>query len=124
MSENKTKKNITVKINNQEYKLLITLGFWKNLSFPKSEATSIYTDANKLYECLKLAIFYGNKTIKGWQYLADMEQEIKDEDLELIEEDPSDLIAKAFYEYLPEEMKKKADEIEEDILKDKDIKKN
>lgn len=114
---------ISININDKEYKLLITLGFWKDLSFSKSEATSIYSDSKRLFECIKLAVFYGNKKEFGWNCLNDMLKEIPDEAFEEIESDPVELIGKAFYEYLPDDMKKKADELEADLLKGDDVKK-
>ena len=71
---------IMIKINKKEYNLKVTLGFYKNLSFPQSELNSIHDDATRLFEVLKLALYYGNKKEQGWLSIADMEKVISDND--------------------------------------------
>lgn len=114
---------ISIIINDKEYRLLITLGFWKDLSFLKSECMSIYSDSKRLFECIKLAVFYGNKKEFGWKCLNDMFLMMSEEAFEEITVDPVELIGKAFYEYLPDDMKKKADELEAELLNKNDVKK-
>lgn len=111
----------TIIINKKEYTLKVTLGFWKDLSFDRSDVATLRNNAKRMFECLMLAIFYGNKHKEGWKSLADMKNIVSEESLENIETDPYDLLDEAFYFYLPENLKKKVDEIEdkEDNLKKK-----
>ncbi len=107
----------TIKINNKEYKLKITLGFYKKLSFPQSELNSINDNATRRFEMLKLALFYGNKQEKGWNSLEEMSKDIKDDDLENSDDcNILDKLNMAVYEYLPDSMKKllKKEELQED----------
>jgi len=113
--------DIIIKIEDEEYKLLITLGFWKNLSFPRSEINLIYSDGKKLAEVLKLALFYGNKKEFGWNCIDDMKLTITDEDIDNIDTDPQEIIAEAFLEYFPEKVKEELSKAGEDS---KDEKKN
>ena len=66
-------KKPTIKINNVDYDLKITLGFWKDLSFSRKEIGELRNDAKRMLECLELAIFHGNKKRLGWKCLSDME---------------------------------------------------
>lgn len=111
-------KDIKIKINNQEYKLKITLGFWKKLSFPQEEFNSIYTNAKRLEECLKLALFYGNKADKDWKSLADMEKVITEDNLDDLEFDLKEPLGLALMENMPESLKKKVEEQLENSEKD------
>ena len=104
----------TIKINDQEYKLKITLGFYKRLSFPQSELNSVNDNAIRRFEMLKLALFYGNKQTKVWKTLEDMEKVINDDVLEELA-DPNllDKLNEAVYLYLPDSMKKAIKDQEE-----------
>lgn len=112
-----------IKIKNQDYKLKVNLGFYKNLSFPKSEINTINDNFLRLFEVVKLAVFFGNKEEKGWHSLADMSAEISDEDFDDID-DPNILpkISDAVFENLPDSLKdylkeKAEKESEEDLKK-------
>lgn len=97
----------TVKIKDKEYKLKVTLGLYKNLSFPRSELETIYIDAKRLGEVLELALYYGNKALEGWQSLPDMKKVITDDDIDDI--DDNNLIVKidqAILENLPDQTQK------------------
>lgn len=92
-----------VKINDQDYKLKITLGFYKRISFPREEMQSIYTNGTNLLEVLKLAIFFGNKADKGWKTLEDLEKVITNENLEDIDDNNiSEKIGTAIFNNLPD----------------------
>jgi len=90
-------------LNNQEYKLKVTLGFYKRISFPREELQSIYTNGSRMIEVLKLAIFFGNKADRNWQSFADMEKEITDDLLEDIDDNNiSEKIGTAIFDNLPD----------------------
>lgn len=116
------RKKPIIKINNKEFQLKITLGFWKDLSFKRSDFMSVRDDAEKIIECLKIAIFYGNRKKFGWNNLKEMEKDVSQKELEDLEEDPYDLIDGALYYYMPEQLKKKLEKIEAEELEG-DIKK-
>ena len=112
-----------IKIGKEEYKLKVTLGFYKNLSFPKSEINTINDNYSRLVEVVKLAVFFGNKEEKGWHSLADMSAVISDEAFEDID-DPNIVqkISDAVFENLPDSLKnylkeKAEKESEEDLKK-------
>jgi len=114
--------NQFIKIGNQDFRLKVTLGFYKNLSFPKSEINTINDNYSRLLEVVKLAVFFGNKEEKGWHCLADMSAVISDEDFEDID-DPNIVqkISDAVFENLPDSLKnylkEKAEKEEEDLKK-------
>ena len=116
--------NQFVKIGNQNFRLKVTLGFYKNLSFPKSEINTINDNFVRLFEVVKLAVFFGNKEEKGWHSLADMSKEISDEKFDDID-DPNILtkISEAVFENLPDSLKnylkEKAEKESEEELKKK-----
>ena len=100
-----------VKIADKEYKLKITLGFYKNLSFRKEEIATIYSDATRLYEVIRLAIYYGNKQVKGWTSPEDVKKEISDEVLDEIDDcNFVEKIDQAILDFLPDSLKKKIEE--------------
>lgn len=107
-----------IKVGDKEYKLKVNLGFYKNLSFPQSELSAVYDNASRLFECIKLAVYYGNKQKEGWHCIADMEKVITDEMLEDID-DPNikEKFSQAVYDNLPDSLKKTADNLEEDSKK-------
>lgn len=107
-----------ININGNDYKLKITLGFYKRLSFPQAQLNTILEDANRLCEAIKLALFFGNKQDKGWGCIADMEKVISDEDLEML--DDPDLIEKlnnAVYNSLPKSTQEALDEKSNEVKK-------
>lgn len=107
-----------IKINEKDYKLKITLGVYKRLSFPQGELNTITSDANRQFEFLKLALFFGNKEANDWATIQDMESVISDDDLEMLA-DP-DLIEKlnnAVYESLPESSKEALDNANDELKK-------
>lgn len=114
----------------EEYKLRITLGFWKKLSFPKAQIQEAYVDGNKLIEVIKLAVFFGNKQDKGWHCLADMEKEITEESLEDIDDNNivdkvDNAIFLSFSDKLQEKIKKEQEEIDTLLNEENsDLKKN
>lgn len=112
-----------IKINEVDYDLKITLGFWKSLSFKRSEIATLRDNPKRIIECLTLAIFYGNKKKLGWKSLIDMEKIISQECFDELETDPYNLLSDAFYYYLPENLKKMADKIENEELKEENLKK-
>lgn len=113
-----------IKVSGQEYKLKITLGFYKNLSFSKSELNTISDNAARLFEALKLAIYFGNKNEKGWHSLGDMSKEISDEALEDID-DPNmiDKISNAIFESYPDSLKEAINNIAKKSEGSEDLKK-
>jgi hypothetical protein len=114
--------NQFIKIGNQDLKLKVNLGFYKNLSFPKSEINTINDNFSRLFEVVKLAVYFGNKEEKGWHSLADMSKEISDEEFDDID-DPNILpkISEAIFENLPDSLKdylkEKQKESEEELKK-------
>lgn len=103
-------KSPTVKINDKEYKLKITLGFYKKLSFPQSELNSFTDNATRRFEMLKLALFYGNKQEKNWHTLEDMQKEITDDSLDESSDcNLLDKLSEAVYISLPDSVKKIVD---------------
>lgn len=67
--------DITIKLQGQEFKIKITLGFFKNLGFMREELQSITNNGfcnDRFTQCLKLAVFYGNKNDSGWKSIDDM----------------------------------------------------
>lgn len=107
-----------IKIKEKEYKLKITLGFYKRLSFAQSDLETIHDNALRRFEVLKLALFFGNKQERGWSSIADMEKEISDDDLEMLDDNNIiEKISKAVYDYLPDSTKEALKEEEEDIKK-------
>jgi len=118
-----THKKPTIKLNDSEYDLKITLGFWKDLSFSRKEIGELRNDAKRMLECLELAIFHGNKKKFGWDSLSDMDKLNIKKSLEDLEVDPYDLLDNAFYHYLPDNLKKMADKIESGELNQDNLKK-
>ncbi len=116
-----------IRINGNDYKLKITLGFWKSLSFSKNELETInFMSASgfqpeRLFEVVKLAVFFGSKAEKGWHCLADMSKEISDENFDDID-DPElfSKIDQAIYDSFPETLKKVIEEQKNRILQDVD----
>jgi|SRR6056300_322101 len=105
----------TIKIKDKDYKLKVTLGLYKNLSFPRGELETIYTDAKRLSEVLELSLYYGNKALEGWKSLADMKKFITDDDIDDI--DDNNLIVKidqAVLENLPDQTQKAIKEANKD----------
>ena len=97
----------TVQIHDQDYKLKVTLGFYKRISFPREEMQSIYTNGARLLEVLELAIFFGNKKEKGWKELEDLRKEISNEHLEDINDNNiSEKIGTAIFNSLPDALQK------------------
>ena len=123
-----------IKINGQEYKLKVTLGLYKRLSFPQTEIANIYNNIDKFIEVLKLAIFYGNKKDKGWANLKDMQQEITDDLIEDIDDGNFServcyiILGEAFSanlsDSLKEAIKKNQEAAPEDSEQSKNAKKN
>ena len=123
-----------IKINGQEYKLKVTLGLYKRLSFPQAEIANIYNNIDKFIEVLKLAIFYGNKKDKGWANLEDMQKEVTDELIEDVDDGNFServcyiILGEAFSENLSDSLKqaiKKNQEADsEDSKESKNAKKN
>lgn len=112
----------TIKIGEENLKLKVTLGFYKNLSFPKSELNTINDNAVRLFEAIKLAIYFGNKGSKGWHCLADMEKEISDEVLEDIDDgNMVDKVSQAIFESYPDSLKKAIEDMA--AKNDEDLKK-
>lgn len=108
----------TIKIKDKEYKLKVTLGLYKKLSFPKSELSTIIDNAVRQFEVIKLALYYGNKQECNWQSLSDMDKELSDEVLEEIDDcNLIDKINEAIYINLPDSLKKVADENSQDLKK-------
>lgn len=111
-----------IKIGDKEYKIKVVLGFYKRLSFSKSELNTIHDNANRLFEALKLALFFGNKEERGWHSLADMEKEISDEMIEDIDDgNIIDKLSQAVYDNHSDAMKALIDKVsserEEDLKK-------
>ena len=89
-------------IHDQEYKLKITLGFWKLLSFSKDEISTINSNSVRFFEAIKLAIYFGNEELKGWDSLEDMSKVISDKDLErLTDPDLPDKIGQVIFNSYP-----------------------
>lgn len=108
-----------VTINEKDYNLKITLGFYKMISFPREEMQSIYTNGTRLIEVLKLAIYFANKKSKGWNCLGDLDKEITESDFELIEDrDIAEKIGTAIFNSFPDALqnsiKESIDHSEED----------
>lgn len=102
----------TVKIKDQDYKLKITLGFYKKLSFSQTELESIYTDGKRLSEVVKLAVYFGNKQDKGWNSLSDLEKEISEDNFDDIDDNNlTTKIGTALYDNLPDALKEKVEEV-------------
>lgn len=102
---------ITVKINGTEYKLKITLGVYKMLSFPQEELQSIFTNGKRFDEVLKLAIYFGNRKEKKWDCLADLEKEITEVHLDDIDDNNINTkIDDAFLRMLPDDVQKRIGE--------------
>lgn len=99
-------KDLKVIIDDQEYPLLITLGFWKQCGFKREEAQIISEDPELYFNALKLAMFYGSKKAQKWNSLSDMSKDITDQMLEDLDEDYSERISFAMIHYLPEKLRK------------------
>lgn len=97
---------LKVRIGSKEYKIKVTLGFWKKCGFTREQAEIISQDPEKLIQAIKLAVFYGNKEEYNWNNLEDMLKNIPESDFESIDEDCSDIISRAMVYYLPEKMRK------------------
>jgi len=112
-----------IRIGKEDFKLKVTLGFYKNLSFPKSELNTINDNSARLFEVIKLAVYFGNKEAKGWHSLADMAKEVSDEMLEDIDDgNMVDKVSQAIFESYPDSLKKAIEEMaekkdEEDLKK-------
>ena len=108
-----------IEIGEKNYSLKITLGFYKNLSFSKSELNTINDNAKRLFEVVKLAVFFGSKKSAGWSCIADMEKEISNEDFEDIDDsNVIDKISEAIFESYPDSLKEAIkNTIEEDSKK-------
>lgn len=104
-----------IKIDGKDYKLKITLGFWKKLSFSQAEFNSIYINGVRLGECLKLALFYGNKNDEGWKCIADMENALPEDVLDDIEYDVKEPLGLALINNMPESLRKKVEEEQKDL---------
>lgn len=116
-----------IEINNKEYKLKITLGFWKNLPFPRSELESIAFDGVKMSEVIKLAVYYGSKHDNDWHCIKDMEKVITDENLEDLSIDTGTLYARfeeAILNSYPKELQDAIKNAEKGIEEKEDSKKN
>lgn len=71
--------DITIKLQGQEFKIKITLGFFKNLGFAREELQSIMNNGfcnERFTQCVKLAVFYGNKNDFDWKSISDMDDHI------------------------------------------------
>lgn len=113
-----TEKKAEINIGDKVYKLKVTLGFYKRLSFDRQEIAHAYNDAKKLFECIKLAIYFGNKAQYNWHSISDMESTISDEVLEDVEDpDLFEKLSIAIYNNLPESLKKAVDEQEDNSKK-------
>ncbi len=115
--------DIIIKINDKDYKLKITLGFWKNLSFKQSDFNSIYDNAGRLAESIKLALFYGNKKDKDWGCIDDMNKEISDEAIDDIDYDLKDPLSKALIANMPQSLKDKIKEGQAELEAENNTKK-
>ena len=110
----------TVKINGKDYKLKVTLGFYKRLSFPQTELESIYTSGKRLFEVVKLAVYFGSKQDRGWSSLADLEKEITEEHFEEIDDNNLTVkVGTAMHDNLPDALKQKVEEVANEELKKK-----
>jgi len=115
-----------IEINKKDYELKITLGFWKNLSFPRSELESIAVDGKKMFEVIKLAIYYGSKQANGWHCIKDMELEITDEVMDDLDMDSGTLYLKfeeAIFNSYPKDLQDAIKKASDDS-KEEDSKKN
>lgn len=116
-------KEIKIKINNYDYTLKITLGFWKNLSFKREDIGTILTDATRFSECIELAVFYGEKNQQGWLSIDSMRQdyniinEIDDIDSEKEVELVYNALNEAFLAYMPSASKNDEESTEETTKK-------
>lgn len=87
----------------EDLKLKITLGFWKNLSFKKSELNLMYSDHKKLFEAVRLALYFGNKQDKGWACIADFDRDISEDCIEDIDDNNiEEKLSKAILENYPD----------------------
>lgn len=100
------KKDLFVTIDKKQFKLKVTLGFWKKCGFKRDEANVIESDPTALFTALKLAIFYGNKEEYAWENLKDMEKLITEDKLDSIDEDCAQKLSFAMIHYLPEKLRK------------------
>lgn len=98
--------SLKVKIAGKDYKIKITLGFWKKCGFTREQAEIISTDTEKYSRALKLSVFYGNKQEFNWECEEDMFKNIPESSFDDIDEDCADLISRAMIHYLPEKMRK------------------
>jgi hypothetical protein len=95
-----------VNIKGKDYKLKVTLGFWRMLSFPKSEVNTLYDNAERFNEALRLAIFFGNEELYGWQSLADLEATISQKDIDRIDDtEISNKLSQAMLDSYSKEMR-------------------
>jgi len=97
--------DLKVTINDKDYQLLITLGFWKRCGFKREEANIIEQDPDVYSKALQLAIFYGNKKECSWNSLEDMVKELPMETIEELSEDHSEKLSFAMIHYLPKKMR-------------------
>jgi len=108
----------TITIGSEEFKLKVTLGFYKKLSFPKSELNNIQDNAERLFESVKLAIYFGNKADKGWHCISDMEKEVTEEMLEDIDDgNIIEKISQAIIANFSDIQKKAIEEIDDESKK-------
>jgi hypothetical protein len=99
------KTDFKVKLKNKEWKLKVTLGFWKSCGYTHAEAEVITKDSEKCLLSLRLAVFYGNREEYGWENLEDMKKVLSDADFEAIDEDCTEKLSLAMVEFLPPKMK-------------------
>jgi hypothetical protein len=112
-----------IKINGKDYNLKITLGFYKKLSFPKSELNNIHDNSIRLFEAVKLAVYFGNKQDKGWLSIADMDKEISDDMFDDIDDgNIIEKLSQAIYDNYSDSHKEAVDKFLENSKED-DLKK-